>query len=39
MLKAVVEPKNREDKFAVVIVKDDCRLSTKRKNRKICKNI
>ena len=24
MLKAVVEPKNKEDKFAVAITKDDC---------------
>ena len=39
MLNAVVEPKNTEDKFAVVIIKNDYRLSTKRKNRKICKNI
>ena len=24
MLKAVVQPKNKEDKFAVAIMKDDC---------------
>ena len=24
MLKTVVEPKNKEDKFAVAIMKDDC---------------
>ena len=24
MLKAVVEPKNKEDKFTVAIMKDDC---------------
>ena len=24
MLKAVVEPKNKEDKLAVAIIKDDC---------------
>ena len=34
MLKAVVEPKNKEDKFAVVIMKDDCLVG----NAKISKN-
>ena len=40
MLKAVVEPKNKEDKFAVAVMKDDCLVGhlPKEKTGKICKN-
>ena len=40
MLKAVMEPKNKTDKFAVAVMKNDCLVGhlPKEKNRKICKN-
>ena len=40
MLKVIVEPENKKDKFAVAIVKNDSlvgRLPTE-KNGKVCKN-
>ena len=41
MLKAITKPKNEEDKFAVVLLKDDYlvgHLSKKDKPWTICKN-
>ena len=39
MLKAVMEPKNKTDKFAVAVMKNDCLVGhLPKKNKKICKN-
>ena len=33
MLKAVVEPRNKEDKFAIAIMKDDCLVGHRPKEK------
>ena len=33
MIKAVVEPKNKEDRFAVAIMKDDCLVGLQPKEK------
>ena len=33
MLKAVVEPRNKEDKFAIAIMKDDCLVGHRPKKK------
>ena len=35
MLKAAVEPKNKEDKFAVAIMKDDCLVGKRNQKKKL----
>ena len=41
MLKAIVEPKNKEDKFAAAIMKDDCLVGhlPKEKTERFAKTI